>query len=357
MGTSNVPATIPQPSAGVAVAQGETAASAVAARAKADIEARAIVAMNRPRNVERFRLALLEACRRSRFAAGAWYSKPVGGKPIEGLSIRFAEECARHYGNLAIDAQVIYDDGEKRIIRVTATDLETNNAYSLEVTVNKTVERRSPKQGDEVIRSRTNSNNQTVYLIRADEDALLNKQAALISKARRQLILQHIPSDIAEEASELILETRKSEVDKDPVAARKRMVDAFFQIGVGPEDIEEFLGKPLANITKAEIHFLHSVYTGMKEEGTSWAEVLELKRGKKGEAKEEGAQPKPNATSTEKLAARLGAKKAEAGEQVIPPIIKGLLAKEKAGQPLSDEASEELRQWKLDNPWYTEGAQ
>lgn len=315
MATQNMPVPAASPSAGVVVGQGETAASSVAARAKADIEARALVALNRPRNVDTFRLGLLQSCKRSRFAAGAWYSKPVGGKAIEGLSIRFAEEAARHYGNLALDAQVVYDDAEKRIIRQTATDLETNNAYSLEVTVSKTVERRSPKQGDEVIRSRTNSNGQTVYLIRADEDALLNKQAALLSKARRQLILQHIPSDITEEAAEEILGTRKSEVDRDPLAARKRMVDAFFGIGVGPEDIEEFLGHPLDSITKAEIHFLGSIYTGLKEGESTWAEVIELKKGKKADGKDE-AQSKAAASGTDKLKAKLGVAGGEPGSGV-----------------------------------------
>ena len=84
MGTSNVPATIPQPSAGVVVAQGETASSSVAARAKAEVEARAIVALQRPRSVNQFRIGLLESCRRSRFAETARYSKPVGGGKVEG---------------------------------------------------------------------------------------------------------------------------------------------------------------------------------------------------------------------------------------------------------------------------------
>lgn len=354
MGASNLPVPV-QPSAGVAVAPGETAASAVAARAKADVEARAIVALQRPRNVETFRLALLQACKRSRFAAGAWYSKPVGGKPIEGLSIRFAEECARHYANLSIEGQVVYDDAERRIIKVTATDLENNNAYSLDVTVQKTVERRSPKQGDDVIRSRANSTGQTVYLIRADDDALLNKQAALISKARRQLILQHIPSDITEEAAEVILETRKSDVDADPLAARRRMVDAFFGMGVGPEQIEEFLGHPLDTVTKAEIHFLGSIYTGIKEGESTWAEVMELKRGKPGEAKADPAAAKA-ATGTSKLAEKIAAQK----ERVKPPepakgpgpsaYIQGLLDREAAGEALMGSDAEELRQYRMDHP-------
>lgn len=365
------PNTLPavQPSAGVIVAQGETAASSVAARAKAEVEARAIVALNRPRHVEQFRLALLQACRRSRFAAGAWYSKPVGGAAVQGLSIRFAEEAARHYGNLHIGAQVVYDDAERRVIKVVATDLESNNTYDSDVTVQKTVERKKTKAGDEVIRSRTNSYGDTVYLIRADDDQLLNKQAALVSKARRQLILQHVPSDISEEASEIILETRKSEVDADPMAARKRMVDAFFSIGVGPEQLEEFLGHELDTVTKAEIHLLGSIYTGIREGEATWADVMEQKRGKPNGGATESSAPKSSngATGTAKLADKLAEKgvgkkaKAEAtveaqvdAPKAEPPkssapkpssYIAGLIARRDKGEALDGADLEELRQW------------
>lgn len=356
MGTSNLP-TAPQPSAGVAVAQGETAASSVAARAKAEVEARALVALGRPRHVESFRLGLLQACKRSRFAAGAWYSKPVGGKPIEGLSIRFAEEAARHYGNLHIGAQVVYDDAERRIIKVVATDLENNNTYDSDVTVAKFVERRSPKQGDEVLRSRTNSTGQTVYIIRADDDALLNKQAALISKARRQLILQHIPSDISEEAAEIILETRQSEVDADPLAARKRMVDAFFGLGIGPEQLEEFLGHALDTVTKAEIHLLGSIYTGIKEGESSWADVMEMKRGKPAEGGASKAPESKATTGTAKLAETLKGKKervqpTEASKDTRTPsdYIASLIKREGSGELLVGSDAEELKAWREGAP-------
>jgi len=47
------------------------------------------------------------------------------------------------------------------------------------------VERRQPQPGRTIIRSRTNSTGQMVYLIAATEDELLNKQNALASKSIR----------------------------------------------------------------------------------------------------------------------------------------------------------------------------
>ena len=307
MGTTNLP--IPaQPSAGVAVAVGETAASSVAARAKAEVEARAIVAIQRPRSVQQFRLGLLESCKRTRFAETARYSKPVGGSRVEGFSIRFAEECARHYGNLAIDAQVVYDDADRRIVRVTATDLEANNAYSLDVSVAKSVERRRVKAGDDVLRSRTNSTGDTVYILRADDDALLNKQSALVSKARRQLILAHIPSDITEEAGEVVLDTLRAEDTRDPAAARKRLVDAFYSLGVGPDDLASFLGHALEKLTGAEVHFLRSIYAGIREGESTWADVVAAQGGKGTVEGGNGTRSSTRKTGSEQLAETLGAK-------------------------------------------------
>ena len=253
----------------------ETAASSLAARARAEIEARTFLALSRPRSVANFRTKLLQACERTRFAEGARYSKPLGGgKYATGLSIRAAEEAARHYGNLDIAVFVISDDDERRVFRAAVTDLEANLTFSTEVIVLKTVERRNPRPGDERIRSRTTSQGNVVHVIRADEDALLTKGNSAISKAVRNLILDHVPSDIQEEVEERILATLANEEKRDPTAARKRMVDSFFALGVMPAQLEEYLGHPLATTTPAESVVLKAIFTAMKDEGVQWADVM-----------------------------------------------------------------------------------
>jgi hypothetical protein len=49
----------------------ETAASAIAAREEAEIQARYIMALRRPRDTENFRVALLKECKRPGFAEKA----------------------------------------------------------------------------------------------------------------------------------------------------------------------------------------------------------------------------------------------------------------------------------------------
>lgn len=263
-----------EPTPGVVVADGETAASAVAAREKAAVEARFLVALHRPRNPDTARVRILQACRRPRFAEGAKYAKPVGSSKVVGPSIRFVEEALRQWGNIDIQTPVVFDDDERRIVRVSVTDLETNTSFSSDVTLTKTVERRSPKGGDEVLRVRTNSGGQTVSIIRADEDAFLNKQNAGISKAIRNNGLRVLPSDVVEEAMEHVDATLHDEDAKDPAATRKRLTDAFFALGVMPDQIAALLGHALEAMTPAEITLLRTIYTALKDGETTWAEAM-----------------------------------------------------------------------------------
>src|SRR5688572_11197600 len=194
-------ALVPQQQNGAALAPIiETASAAVAAQVDAQIRARYALAVRNPRDMDTVRNKVLKACARPRFAETARYALPRGGKKIEGPSIRFAEEAARALGNVSIDSAVVHDDGERRIIRVTVTDVEANLPLSHDVVVEKYVERNQLKPGQEALSSRVNSAGRVVYRVTAGEDDLLVKQAALTSKAVRTLVLRILPGDILEEA-------------------------------------------------------------------------------------------------------------------------------------------------------------
>jgi hypothetical protein len=261
------------------VAVVETSASAIAAREKASIEARFVVALQRPRDMDRVRLKLLEACRRPRFAEAAEYSLPRGGKQIVGPSIRLAEEAMRHYGNLDTRTTVIYDDAEKRILKVVVTDLETSLTHEADVVVSKTTERTSPRKGEEVLGSRTNSTGGTTYTVRSTEDDLQNKQASLISKQLRGLALRVVPSDLIEEAIDVARETLHNADAADPTTKRKRMVDAFAGIGVTTTMLTDYLGRPLDTITTNELRLFAQMFTALKDGEATWADFIEQKGG------------------------------------------------------------------------------
>lgn len=270
---ATVAADLPQ----VREAEHETAVTASAAQAKAAVEARYLMAIHRPRNMDQVRVRILDACKRPRFAEGARYAKPVGKSKIVGPSIRFAEEAARNLGNLLVETPTIYDDDEKRIVRVMVTDLESNLVYSSDITLNKTVERRSLRDGQIALSQRVNSTGEVVYLVAATEDDLANKQGSAVSKALRNHVLRVLPSDILDEAMERVVKTIADKDAEDPAAARKRLVDAFFAVGIGPDQLATYLGHPLEQITPAELADLRTIYASLKDGEIRWADLVEAK--------------------------------------------------------------------------------
>lgn len=266
--------------------QQEMAGIAVAASARAEVETAYALAIKKPRNEDTSRRKILDVCLNLKFAEGAKYKKPQGKKNVggqwvanfvEGLSIRFAEEALRLWGNIKTMQSTIYDDPSKRVVKITVIDLETNLSYSKEFVIDKTVERKSAV-GREVVYERINSAGEKVSIVLATEDEILNKEAALASKTIRNNGLRLIPDYVLTEAMEIIESTVKSGVDKDPDAAKRVVIDNLSKIRVLPHMIEDYLGHPLDIISTSEIVELKQVFTTIHEGNATWAEIMEGKR-------------------------------------------------------------------------------
>jgi hypothetical protein len=296
---------VPEFSSAQAVAlRGETAALAQAERQKAQIQARFIVAQRNPRDWDQVRARLLRECRRPGFAAVARYHKPIGPKGVEGMSVRFAEAAARCLTNLLCESEVVFEDDERRQIRVTTCDLEANLSYPIDVMISKTVERRKLPDGETALRVRTNSRGEPVYVVRATEDELLNKVGSAVSKAVRNGILRILPGDIADECETLILETVRNEDAKDPDAAKKKVLDAFGTLNIQPADLKEYLGHALDQVTPAELIELRSLYTALKDGEANWQAALES-RGRGAAKKGELPKKEPGKTGLDAAAEAL----------------------------------------------------
>jgi hypothetical protein len=278
----------------------ETASTVLAAQAKAAIEARYVMAERHPRDLDVVREKLLKECKRPGFADVARYRKPVG-KGVEGPSIRFAEAAIRVMSNVGVEQMNIYDDREKRIVRVSVVDYESNTPYSSDITVEKTVERRSVKDGDEVLRTRQNKAGNLLYIIAATEDDLLNKQNALISKAIRTNGIRLLPGDIVEECMEQVLETQQNRDAQDPDASKRRIFDSFAAIGIGADQLKKWLGHEANQLTQKEIFDLRGMYSAIRDGETTWREIMEGK-----DVPEKRPEEKPTAKSaTEALKEQL----------------------------------------------------
>jgi hypothetical protein len=258
---------------GTSISRESQATQALVAKARADIEARWTMAMHRPRNMDEVRTSILKECRRPGFAAAAIYRKPIGDG-VEGLSIRFAEAAARCFGNIAMEVSQIYDDETTRVVRVSATDLEANITWPQDVTVAKTVERKTLRKGQRPVGERTNSYGDRVYLVEASEDDLLNKQGALVSKALRTCILRIIPGNLQDEAYDVCNAILRDESAKDPDAARNAVCDAFAGQGIQPTDLEEWLGHKLDVATPAEIEQLRRLFVAVRDGEATWPDAL-----------------------------------------------------------------------------------
>ncbi|MDN8612749.1 hypothetical protein [Variovorax ginsengisoli] len=307
----------------------ESASSAVASQAKAMVEARYTIALHRPRNWDQVRQDLLKECRRPTFAnnKSAYYRKPIGAG-VEGLGIRFVEVALRCMTNVLIETTMIFEDVQKEVHRVSVTDLEANVTYPLDVKVSKTVERSKPSDDGSYISMRINSYKKPVYTIPANDDDLLNKRAALISKAIRTLGLRIVPGDLCDEAEDIIKSVRMDEAARDPAAERKRIVDAFDGLGVKASQLADYLGHDIGACSPTELVNLRGLYGAIKDGEATWATVMENKaeQGSSGE-KKTAALPACTAESFE--AKKEGWKKTvESGKKSANDLIKTIETKE-----------------------------
>lgn len=254
-----------------------TAATVLAERSRETVRARIMQAIAKPRDMFAVRERILAECKRPGFAEAAWYRKPMGGtKFVEGPSVRFAEAALRALGNIAVSQVIVYEDAHVRTIAVMATDLETNASTDVEITLEKTVERKAVKPGQAVLGSRLNSYGDKVYIVEATEDEFAVKAASAIAKARRNVILQLLPGDIQEEAKQQIAETRAAgEKAVDPASRRKQLIDRFAtKLGIKVSQLVEYLGKPIDQATPEEMRDLRDLGLAIEDKETTWAAAM-----------------------------------------------------------------------------------
>lgn len=291
---------------GGALAPRETDQSAGVARAKAEVEARYIVAQQRPRSWDSARANLMRECQRTRFAEVAMYELPRAGTKIRGLSIRFAESAQRIAGNMMTQVQPVYEDSQAQQIRVSAIDLETNAIIVEDLTIPKFQERRRPRRGEEVISSRQNSTGEMTYKIRTTDDDYRTKRRSETQRARRNAILALIPGDILEDCMAEVRRVREADVASDPEAHRKKILDSFAILRVPISELRDYLGHEVDSASPAEIAELGAVYQTIKAGEASWRECLASKTGVEADGDDD-----PNAELRAKIAdmASAGAQK------------------------------------------------
>jgi hypothetical protein len=216
-------------------------------------------------------------------------------------------------GNVDVEPVTVYDDDQRRVVRVTVLDLETNVAYHTPVTIEKTIVRRFLKKGEEALRVMVNSKGETTYLLPATDDDVYSKQQNLASKALRNNILRLLPGDIQAECRDRILAIRKGEAAKDPDGFRRKVADGFASLNVLPSHLKEYLGHDLAQSSPAELTDLRDLWKAIEDGKTTWAEALAAELETRGEQPAEaGAEKAEQKKGLEGVTERLKAQKSEA---------------------------------------------
>ena len=287
---------------GISTLVNNAATQALTAKATADINARWMIAIRRPRDLNDVRVALLHECRRPGFARAAIYAVPRGGGQIRGLSIRFAEAAMKAMGNIGCEAQTLYDSEDDRVVRVTVTDFESNTAWSRDLTISKTkLVKKDPGPGKS-LGTRINSYGGTNYVVPASDDDIATKEASAISKSSRTSILRMLPSWLKAEAQEMCERVQQDAAAADPDLERRRVFDAFASLNVKPSWLADWLGHPLDQATPAEIVELQQLYRAIRDGAATPDSAMKARRG--------DADAKPGATG---IASQVGrpAKKAD----------------------------------------------
>lgn len=267
----------------VPINKGELATSAGAATAVAEVQAAYAMAIRNPRNLFEARDRMLEACQREKFRGKARYRRVVGkdryGKDVyaEGFSVHFARPAAVMYRNILINTGVLYEDDHVRKIVARATDIESNVAYTKEALIEKTVERKN-SSGRDVISERKNSYGDTTYLVVAFPHEVDLKAAAMSAKLVRDCVLPLIPPDLLEEIEEKIIEYQSAEYVADPTTTRKKLVDAFKELGVSSKQLVAYLGHPIEELTPDEYANFKAMWTTIHDGQAKWSDYMESQR-------------------------------------------------------------------------------
>lgn len=278
---------------GLEMAGENSATQALIAKATADIQARWMIAIRRPRQMDDVRANMIKECRRPAFARKAIYSLPRGNKTIRGLTIRFAEMAMSAMGNMSVEAQTLFDDHTHRIVRLTVTNFEGNSTWSSDLYVPKTKEVKQLGRGQRAIQSRANSYGDIVHLVDATDDDVAMKQAALISKASRTGILRLVPASLISECFERCETVSADEAAKDPDGEKKKILDAFAEHNVQPSWLAEWLGHPVEQVTPAQLVELRHLLVAIREGEATLQEAMAVaddRRARAAKAKPETKQ-------------------------------------------------------------------
>ena len=226
-------------------------------RAVAEAQGKLLIAKKFPRNETEAFAKAIQSCQRPGLASKAFYSYPRGKETVTGVTIRFAEELARCYGNLDYGIKELSNSDGQSEMQAYCWDLETNT-MSLQNFTNKHI--RESKYGNTELKSQRD-----IYELNANMGA----------RRLRSRILAILPPDLVEECIQECRRTLAGDNSTPIIDRINKMVGAFQKIGVSKEQLEKRLNHTVESVTEEELVELTGIYNGIRTKETKVSEWFE----------------------------------------------------------------------------------
>lgn len=226
-------------------------------RAITEAQGKLLLAKQFPRNYTDCYAKAMQACQRKEFAEKAFFSYPRGKQTVTGVTIRFAEELARCYGNIDYGFKDLSHEKDKTEMQAYCWDLETNTISQQNFTV-------------EHIRE---VNGESVKL-KSQRD-IYERTANDGSRRLRSRILAILPPDLVEDCIKECKRTLAGKNDIPLIDKVKNMVTGFAKIGVTKEMLEKRLGHTIESVNMDELTEYIGIYNGLKQKETTISDWFE----------------------------------------------------------------------------------
>ena len=225
-----------------------------ASRAVAEAQGKLIIAKNFPRDEVKAYADVIKLCQRKGIAEKAFFSYSRGGSTVSGVTIRFAEELARCWGNIDYGIKELSQDNGKSEMQAYAWDMQTNTISTQNFT-----------------NPHIREVNKTAKVLTSQRDIYENN-ANMGARRLRSRILAILPNDLVEAAIEECRKTLAGGNGK-PLSDRVRdMVVAFEKMGVTKEQIETRLKHSVESMTPDELVEFVGIFNSIKAKESTSAE-------------------------------------------------------------------------------------
>lgn len=226
-------------------------------RAIAEAQGKLLMAKRFPRSYTYAYSKAIEACQRKSFAEKAFFSYPRAGQTVTGVTIRFAEEMARCYGNLDYGIKEMSHEEGKSEMQAYCWDLETNTISSQNFTVEHVLE---TKHGNRKLTSQRD-----IYERTANDGA----------RRLRARILAILPPDLVEDCINECRRTLAGQNTIPLIDKVKNMVSGFAKLGVTTEMLEKRLGHTIESTNNDELVEYIGIFNGLKQKETTISDWFE----------------------------------------------------------------------------------